>query len=90
MSLVGNARSRPDLVKQVVAKLRTEGVKGVLPGGNESARHARPSARRRRYWSETLDYNSRLDEFQAVLLRVWLRHVDEANAARRRVAGWWW
>jgi dTDP-4-amino-4,6-dideoxygalactose transaminase len=35
---------------------------------------------------ETVGYNSRLDELQAVVLRIFLGHVDEWNAARRRAA----
>lgn len=35
---------------------------------------------------ETVGYNSRLDELQAAILRVKLRHVDAFNAARQRVA----
>ncbi len=35
---------------------------------------------------ETVGYNSRLDELQAAILRVKLRHIDEYNTARHRVA----
>lgn len=31
--------------------------------------------------------NSRLDELQAAFLRIKLRHIDEANACRQRIAG---
>ncbi|VAX07427.1 Aminotransferase, DegT/DnrJ/EryC1/StrS family [hydrothermal vent metagenome] len=34
-------------------------------------------------------YNSRLDEVQAALLRIKLRDIDEAVAARQQVAGWY-
>jgi dTDP-4-amino-4,6-dideoxygalactose transaminase len=34
----------------------------------------------------TLGYNSRLDELQAAVLRIKLKHVDEFNASRRRNA----
>ena len=40
----------------------------------------------RRYVSEVRGINSRLDEIQAAILRVRLRHLDEANAARGRLA----
>src|SRR5262249_15114069 len=41
---------------------------------------------RERYISEVTGMNSRLDEIQAAILRVKLRHLEEDNAARRRVA----
>ncbi|MDH5350200.1 MAG: DegT/DnrJ/EryC1/StrS family aminotransferase [Betaproteobacteria bacterium] len=39
-----------------------------------------------RYVSSVAGWNSRLDELQAAILRVKLRHLDEDNAARKRVA----
>lgn len=39
-----------------------------------------------RYHHDRVGYNSRLDEIQAAILRVKLRHIDEFNAGRRRVA----
>jgi dTDP-4-amino-4,6-dideoxygalactose transaminase len=39
-----------------------------------------------RYVSDIPGWNTRLDELQAAILRVKLRHLDENNAARRRVA----
>jgi dTDP-4-amino-4,6-dideoxygalactose transaminase len=39
-----------------------------------------------RYVSQTAGFNSRLDELQAALLRVKLRHLDEENARRRDLA----
>ena len=33
-----------------------------------------------------IGYNSRLDELQAVILRIKLQHIDEYNKERRRVA----
>lgn len=41
---------------------------------------------RKRYVSEESGYNSRLDELQAALLRVKLRHLEEGNAARCQLA----
>jgi len=39
-----------------------------------------------RYQHELLGINSRLDEMQAAVLRVKLRHLNDSNGARRRVA----
>ena len=41
---------------------------------------------RERYISDIPGYNSRLDELQAAILAVRLRHLDEENEARRRLA----
>jgi dTDP-3-amino-3,4,6-trideoxy-alpha-D-glucose transaminase len=41
----------------------------------------------RRYYSLIKGINSRLDEMQAAILRVKLRHLDEGNTRRRRLAG---
>lgn len=40
----------------------------------------------RRYHHSEIGYNSRLDEMQAAILRIKLRHIDEFNSERRRVA----
>jgi dTDP-4-amino-4,6-dideoxygalactose transaminase len=39
-----------------------------------------------RYYHDAVGYNSRLDEFQAAILRVKLCHIDEFNQGRRRAA----
>jgi dTDP-4-amino-4,6-dideoxygalactose transaminase len=39
-----------------------------------------------KYHAERLGYNSRLDEIQAAILRVKLRHLKDWNAARQKVA----
>jgi dTDP-4-amino-4,6-dideoxygalactose transaminase len=39
-----------------------------------------------RYISEIAGFNSRLDELQAAILRVKLRHLDAANARRHEIA----
>jgi len=52
----------------------------------EKARMLRAHGARRKYENELLGYNSRLDALQAAVLRVKLRHLDEFNQSRRRVA----
>jgi dTDP-4-amino-4,6-dideoxygalactose transaminase len=39
-----------------------------------------------RYQHDEIGYNSRLDELQAVVLRIKLRHIEHFNAQRRRLA----
>lgn len=41
---------------------------------------------REKYVNEVVGFNSRLDELQAALLRVKLRHLDEWNGRRREMA----
>jgi dTDP-4-amino-4,6-dideoxygalactose transaminase len=38
------------------------------------------------YHHDVIGFNSRLDELQAVILRIKLRHIDEYNGNRRKVA----
>ena len=41
---------------------------------------------RERYHHNVIGYNSRLDELQAVILRIKLKHIDDYSQNRRRVA----
>ena len=56
------------------------------PDVAERLRLLRQYGWRERYVSDVPGYNSRLDELQAAVLRVRLRHLDEENEARRRLA----
>ena len=53
----------------------------------EQIRMLRTHGWRRKYYPEMLGYNSRLDELQAAVLRVKLRHLDSWNERRRELAG---
>jgi dTDP-4-amino-4,6-dideoxygalactose transaminase len=52
----------------------------------ERLRMLRHHGSRQAYLHETLGYNSRLDELQAAILRVKLRHLERYNAARAELA----
>jgi dTDP-4-amino-4,6-dideoxygalactose transaminase len=52
----------------------------------DSIRVLRNYGSRQKYVNETRGVNSRLDELQAAFLRVKLRHLDEENVSRRRIA----
>jgi len=44
---------------------------------------------KKRYYNEIIGYNSRLDELQAAFLRIKLRHLDEWNERRRKIANFY-
>ena len=50
------------------------------------ARMLRVHGWKKKYYPEVLGYNSRLDEIQAAILRVKLRHIDDWNNKRRDIA----
>lgn len=52
----------------------------------DKVRTLRNYGSKQRYYNEVKGINSRLDELQAALLRVKLRHLDEWNARRQNVA----
>lgn len=52
----------------------------------ESIRMYRNHGSSKQYYHDVIGFNSRLDELQAVILRIKLKHLDEYNANRLRVA----
>jgi len=52
----------------------------------EKMRMLRVHGWKKKYYPEILGYNSRLDELQAAILRVKLRHLDAWNKMRRELA----
>jgi dTDP-4-amino-4,6-dideoxygalactose transaminase len=74
----------------------TKNLGGIGDGGAVLTNDAALAARlkelreygwRRRYISDRTGMNSRLDEMQAAILRVKLRHLDGDNARRQAIAG---
>jgi dTDP-4-amino-4,6-dideoxygalactose transaminase len=58
----------------------------VITGSEEIARQVkilRNHGSSERYYHQEVGYNSRLDEIQAAILRVKLKHIDEFNRARQ-------
>jgi dTDP-4-amino-4,6-dideoxygalactose transaminase len=51
-----------------------------------TVRMLRAHGARKKYYNEVFGYNSRLDELQAAMLRVKLRHIDEWISGRRMAA----
>lgn len=52
----------------------------------QTCRALRQYGWRERYFSDLAGFNSRLDELQAALLRVRMRHIDEEIEVRRKIA----
>lgn len=52
----------------------------------EQARMLRQHGAKKKYYNETVGYNSRLDELQAAILRVKLQRIEEFNQSRIRAA----
>lgn len=52
----------------------------------EKSRMLRAHGWKKKYFPEILGYNSRLDEIQAAVLRVKLKHLDRWNTRRREIA----
>ncbi|MGE0082601.1 MAG: DegT/DnrJ/EryC1/StrS family aminotransferase, partial [Thiohalomonadaceae bacterium] len=55
-------------------------------GVAERVRMLRNHGSKVRYYHDVIGYNSRLDELQAVILRVKLKRIEQFNEGRRRVA----
>ena len=63
---------------------------GMITTNNEELanklRKMRNYGQSRRYYHDFVGVNSRLDEIQATILRIKLRHLDEWNKKRRKIA----
>lgn len=63
---------------------------GMITTNNEELagriRMLRAHGSSKKYYNSIIGYNSRLDEIQAAILRVKLRHLDRSNEARREKA----
>ncbi|MGB5278885.1 MAG: DegT/DnrJ/EryC1/StrS family aminotransferase [Gammaproteobacteria bacterium] len=63
---------------------------GLITTNNAQGAHElrvlRNHGSRERYHHNVIGYNSRLDELQAIILRIKLKHIDDYNHNRRRVA----
>lgn len=63
---------------------------GMVTTNDDSAAEAirmyRNHGSSKQYYHDVIGYNSRLDELQAVILRIKLKHLDQYNANRLRVA----
>ncbi len=57
------------------------------PAQHEKLLMLRNYGQKKRYYHEIKGVNGRLDEIQAAILRVKLKHLDEWNAKRIRIAG---
>jgi len=74
-----------------VKNLGAYGDGGIVTTNNEELakklRMLRNYGSPKKYYHEFVSVNSRLDEIQAAILRVKLRHLDEWNEKRRNIAG---